>query len=586
MSDCIVRKIMTQINSFFRWDSMSRLTRYLFFLLFPAVFFLPGCMGSVPAGKVSQMPGDSLSSASRDLFVAGAFSAAKKDYAAAIAHYKKVLAVQPENPAILFSLSKAFVGLREPDSARYYGEQAVSYSPSNKYYRRQLAGIYFDMKMFPEAALQFERLAEMEPTEKRHLFYLAHAYLADEKYEEALGVFSRILEFDPENENAQVQALWLELKLKRYGAAIYTLESLMENNGNDDKLQLTLGELYFRSGKVDKAVEIFKNMVDEKPAFIPAWVALFEAYIEQGEQERFLLELKRFYAVEEIDVSRKIELAKLFIIRAEKEEAYWKPAGTMVGELVMFRPDDPSVYVIRGVYHLGQKKFARATGDFQKALDLDSQNSFAWEELASAFMSQEQYLQVLYTVKQAKKSVGRSSQRLEVMKGFALFRLEKYRESVEVLEKVLAFKEGKPSRWLLVQASVTRAMAYDKLRDQVRSIKAYKDVLEIDPENALAWNNLAYLYAERGENLEEAMRFAKQAVDAEPENPVFLDTLGWLYYKTGNYQKARELIEKALSKEPDEPEIYEHLSEILRALGDADKAGEYLEKARELRNKE
>ena len=561
-------------------------TRFTVLLLLLAGFIAGGCAGSVSTGKSSQAPADSLSGVSRDLFVKGALSAAGGDFDAAILQYRKVLAAEPENAAVYFSLSKVYVALTVPDSARFYAEEAVRYNPSNRYYRQLLAGIYFDMKQFSDAAMQFEQLAAMEPADTRSLFYLAHAYLADEKHEEALETFASILQLDPSNESAQVQSLWLELKLKRYGAAIHSLENMMEANGSNDKLQLTLGELYLQSGEPGKALEIFRKMIDETPSFVPAWIALFETHIEQGEQELFLRELRRFYAIDDIEFPRKIELVKLFMLRAENEPSYSGPVHTMVDELAAYRPGEPSVYVLRGMSLRVQKKYKPAQEDFQKAIDLDSRNLFAWEELASTYMAQEQYHHVFYTVAQARKKIGHSSLRLDVFDGYAHFRSGLYQKSVEVLEKARSHEKHESPSWLLIHAHITRAMAYDKLHRQMKSIGAYRDVLGIDPENALALNNLAYLYAERGENLKEAMEYAKQAVEQDPDNPVFLDTLGWLHYKTGDYRKAREIIEKALSMEPDEPEIYEHLAEIYRASGEPLKAEEYLGKAELLRKEE
>ncbi|MCG8343018.1 MAG: tetratricopeptide repeat protein [Chlorobiales bacterium] len=565
---------------------MNTPTRFAVLLLLLASIILDGCTGSAPTRKTSQAPADSLARASKDLFVKGALSTVGGDYDAAILQFRKVLAAEPENAAVYFSLSKAYVALTVPDSAKHYAEKAVYYNPSNRYYRRLLAGIYFDMKLFSDAATQFEQLAEMEPADARNLFYLAHAYLADEQYERALETFARILQFDPSNESAQAQSLWLELKLKRYGAAIHSLENMMETNGSNDKLQLTLGELYLQSGRPGKALEIFRKMINETPSFVPAWIALFETHIEQGEQELFLKELGRFYAIEEIEFPRKIEVVKLFMLMAEDDPAYSEYVNTMVSELAASRPGDSSVYVLRGMSHRVQKKYKLAQEDFQKALGLEPKKLFAWEELVSTYMAQEQYHHVFRTVSQARKTIGHSSLRLDVFEGYALFRSGAYLKSVKVLEKVDNYEKHESPSWLLVQAHITRAMAYDKLQEQLKSIGAYRDVLGIDPENALALNNLAYLYAERGENLEEAMKYAKQAVDAEPDNPVFLDTLGWLYYKFGEYRKAREIIEKALSMEPDEPEIYKHLVEIYRALGESDKVKEYIDKADELRREE
>ncbi len=543
---------------------------------------LSGCAKSAVTGKALPLSAqDSLAQVSKDLYVKGSLAAAKGDYEEAVETFRKIPG--PRIAAVSFSLSKAFVVLAKRDSARFYAEEAVALNPSNRFYRQLLAGIYFDMKRFSEAAGQFALLAEQESSNTRNLFYLAHAYLADEQFEKSLDTFSRILKLDPSNENAQAQALWLELKLKRYGAAIHSLEGIMETDGSNDKLRLTLGELYLQSGKPGKALEIFREIIREDASFAFAWVALFEVYIEQGEQDTFKKEMVRFFAVNEIPVSRKHEIVKLFMHRAEKDESYRRAVETMVNELVASRPGDPRSYVLRGISRRNLKQYEPARKDFRNALELDSGNLPAWEEMASSFMDEERYTDVVDAVVRARDNIGALSLRLDVLDGYALYRTGAYLRSVKVLERIDNEKEKKQPLWLLVQANITRAMAYDKLGRPSMSIGAYRDVLAIDPDNPLALNNLAYLYAERGENLDEAMVYAKQAVEADPDNPVFLDTLGWLYYKTGDYSKALEYIERALENDPDEAEIYEHLAEIYRVSGNPVKAKEYQEKAERLR---
>ena len=558
-----------------------RIVRALsFFLIVTAV--LSGCAKSAVSGSARpHAKPDSLAQVSKGLFVNASLAAARGDYEEAVETFRKI--PEPRNAAVSFSLSKAFVVLSRRDSARFYAEEAVALNPTNRFYRQLLAGIYFDMKRFADAAGQFVLLAEQDPSNTRNLFYLAHAYLADEKFEQSLDTFARILKLDPSNENAQAQALWLELKLRRYGAAIHSLEGIMGANGSNDKLRLTLGELYLQSGKPAKALEIFRKMIQEDASFALAWIALFEVYIEQGEEQAFKNEIRHFFAVNDIPLSRKHEIIKLFMYRADNDESYRRAVETMVNQLVASRPADPRSYVLRGLSRGELEQYDSAREDFSTALELDSGNLPAWEETASSFMDQKRYLDVIDVVAQARKTVRGSSLRLEVLDGYALYSTGEYFRSVKVLERIDHEKEKKPSLWLLIQANITRAMAYDKLGKPFRSIRAYRDALAIDPDNPLVLNNLAYLYAERGEKLEEAMGYAKKAVEADPDNPVFLDTLGWLYYKTGDYSKALEYIERALEHDPDEAEIYEHLAEIYRVSGNPVKAKEYLEKAERLR---
>jgi len=97
-------------------------------------------------------------------------------------------------------------------------------------------------------------------------------------------------------------------------------------------------------------------------------------------------------------------------------------------------------------------------------------------------------------------------------------------------------------------------------------------------------NNWAYTLSVRGGDLEKARKLSQRAQELSPDNPVYLDTHAWIYFKMGDKDKARSYLERALTllEEPD-PEIYGHAAEIYRAMGMEDKAREYEKKAKEAR---
>lgn len=94
--------------------------------------------------------------------------------------------------------------------------------------------------------------------------------------------------------------------------------------------------------------------------------------------------------------------------------------------------------------------------------------------------------------------------------------------------------------------------------------RAYlEQALEINPEGANARNSYAYILCEDGEDPEMALREANAALKQDPHNPAFLDTLGWIYYKKGKEELARETLKRALELAPDSEEIKEHLRRVL-----------------------
>lgn len=87
-----------------------------------------------------------------------------------------------------------------------------------------------------------------------------------------------------------------------------------------------------------------------------------------------------------------------------------------------------------------------------------------------------------------------------------------------------------------------------------------------DPENTNALNSLGYIMAERNESLFRALQYCRKAVYKKPENPAYLDSLGWTYYKTGNAKQAGQYLKVALSRAPGEALIKQHWQKVLEEL--------------------
>ncbi|MEI6972128.1 MAG: tetratricopeptide repeat protein [bacterium] len=102
--------------------------------------------------------------------------------------------------------------------------------------------------------------------------------------------------------------------------------------------------------------------------------------------------------------------------------------------------------------------------------------------------------------------------------------------------------------------------------------KQFAKSLEMDGNSAETLNYLAYMWAERTANLDRALEYVNRALAAEPANPAYLDTLGWIYFKQGKMEQALELVDKAHSLMPEEAVIAEHMGDILQATKETDKA--------------
>ena len=107
----------------------------------------------------------------------------------------------------------------------------------------------------------------------------------------------------------------------------------------------------------------------------------------------------------------------------------------------------------------------------------------------------------------------------------------------------------------------------------------YEQALQIDPNQVVAANNLAFLLAEQGQDLDTALKYAQVVRNPKPDDPFIADTLGWVYYKMGRPVLARDAAQFAVSKDPHNPSFEYHLGMIYRAANQRSEAERALKKA-------
>jgi tetratricopeptide (TPR) repeat protein len=114
-----------------------------------------------------------------------------------------------------------------------------------------------------------------------------------------------------------------------------------------------------------------------------------------------------------------------------------------------------------------------------------------------------------------------------------------------------------------------------------KAAEAYRQLLELSPDNALAMNNLAYVLTENLDQPEEAVEMAQRAIELQPDNALVLDTLGWALFKTGRNDGARAALENSVKQQRSASNCM-HLAEVLLKLELRPEAIEMLESARRL----
>lgn len=142
----------------------------------------------------------------------------------------------------------------------------------------------------------------------------------------------------------------------------------------------------------------------------------------------------------------------------------------------------------------------------------------------------------------------------------------------------------------IVKKVETLTLAFDKTSDNKylkQGIAEYESLLAKMPNNTSVLNNLAYMLAESNERLADALRYAKQAVEAKPDNPGFLDTYAYVLYKNGEISQAAEYVTAALQQYEQSgilplAEVYQHAGMIKEKLGAKEQALDAYKQALEI----
>ncbi len=114
--------------------------------------------------------------------------------------------------------------------------------------------------------------------------------------------------------------------------------------------------------------------------------------------------------------------------------------------------------------------------------------------------------------------------------------------------------------------------ALDKQKRYSESEAVFRQLVAKDPKNAPALNYLGYMLAERGERLAESVDYIRRALEIEPENGSYLDSIGWAYFKDGKLDLALENLRRAAEQLQDNSVIQDHYGEVLFKLGRYDDA--------------
>ncbi|MDD1748646.1 MAG: tetratricopeptide repeat protein [Methanothrix sp.] len=498
---------------------------------------------------------------------------AKERYAEAILEYQEVIRLEP-NAAAFYGISKDYALLAKPQRAAEAALEAVKLDSTKIPYRENLASIYLSMFHQDLAIREYEIIVRLDSNSVKGWFNLARLYQQRQPLK-ALAIYEKLLADEPGNWDVLFQAAEVSGVLGRYEKAADFYKQMLEIDPGNRPLQRQLAETYSKAGKIDEAVKLLETMheVDQKDEQVTAILA--EIYLDRGEYAKALPLYQSLLGGEKPNPELRLRIGVAYAGQIQRDSTFADKAREIFEQLKIEMPDDFRVYWYLGIIAANQKQDSLAANYFERVTSLNEKNAEAWWFLGSNYFDRGDFQKVLGTMERARTLFPNDS-RFYMLTGLAYSRLGQPEPAIQMLER--SYRLNPKDLNTLGQLALT----YDGLRRWKECDSLYEEALRIDSTSAAAaivLNNYGYSLAERGLQLDRALKMALRAVELEPNNASYLDTLGWIYYKISRYDDAQRYIARAVETGQASAVVNEHLGDVYYKLGNKDKATEYWERA-------
>jgi tetratricopeptide (TPR) repeat protein len=512
-----------------------------------------------------------------------------EDYTKALFYFQQVLEYSPSNASVFYKMAEIYLkSSKEEDlmKASQNIESALRIEKKNKYFFLLAAQIYVAQHQFGKASQVLETMMKEIKGTEEHLYELAAIYLQDNQLDKALEAYDQAEVVMGIAEISSLQKQRIYLVKGKLNEAIAESEKLIRAYPDEERYVMGLAETLAQHGRVAVGITYLEKFIADHPDAASSRMLLAGLYRESGQEQKSRDYVTRIFADPQVEVGSKVLMlgtynATLSQNKSKKvnDQDLEHFAQTLFKKLVNDYPRDPDVHLIGGDLFLMLEKNDEARDEYLKAVRYGANSLEAWQNL-------------LFLETQAGLSdsvIVHSEQGLELFpnqgmiyyfNGVANLRKKNYREAVQTLEQSRKLSPNNPN--LLSEIYSMLGDAYNAMKENEKSDKAYEDALALNPNNEYVLNNYSYYLALRKVNLEKAEKMASLVTKNHPSNAAYLDTYAWVLYQEGKYKESKKIMEKVFLAGQVNAIYYEHYGDILYQLGDIDEAVEQWQKAKSL----
>jgi tetratricopeptide (TPR) repeat protein len=439
----------------------------------------------------------------------------------AVAEYQRGLSLDPHNLEIEEHLENLYLSTGKTGLAANVDDDLLKQYPTDVDVRVNHGRVLMAQEKVQDAIQYLQTVAADAADSPEAHYYLAMAYSRSNDMAQASKELQQTLRVAPGNPLALTQLANLNYTQRNYTVAQLYAQELddQEHHANPATL-LMLGRILLRLGQVSQAADQFtaaEKLDPNSPAVLASLAFLYVAERKFPEAEQ---EFKSATQAAPKDAGILGDYASFLI--SQKQEPR---ASAMVRQFLTQNPNDPQAHLVMGQIYAIEKNNPAAL--------LETETAAKLKPSVDAYMQMGQIDR-----DQANNSA-----------------------AVQAYEQAIAL--GPPSAPLVAVIG----NIYMAEGDMPKAISEFQRALNIDPNFAVAANNLAWIYAEQGQNLDIALGLAQKAKSAQPEVPSFSDTLAWVMFRRGEYAQALPLLQDCVKRTPDSAQFRYHLGMVLVADG-------------------
>lgn len=406
--------------------------------------------------------------------------------------------------------------------------------------------------------------------------------------------------------------------------AIEALEIARGGALPDLSLDLTLSRLYIARNRPADAVPLLRHIVDEQPGYVDGWVLLAAALEASNQIDDAIAALKEVLQDHPTLGRARVQLAELYERERRWSDAAdaWKEVQALNGrnievvvrrastllsagraseakdvtqQALKDRENEPRLtYILaESQRELGDLDGAEATARQLRTTHPDDvRGTYLLAQILQARDRPQEVIDLLQPeiARLDTASQGGQAALLLDAQGFAYQQLKREDDAIAAFKKAVERAPDEPVRHAILIQGLANASRFsdalvavdvaknrfpedtsilyqagatlDRAGRRGEAEQAFRDLLARDPRDANALNYLGYMFAEHGTRLDEAVSLIERALDVDPDNPSFLDSLGWAYVQQGKLDLADRPLSVAAEKLPRNSVIQDHLGDL------------------------